>query len=566
MHWNRGERMSLFQMSVAGGVLILFIVVIRAVAIHRLPKTTFFVLWLIAALRLLLPLSIPLPGGLPVNVASISDAVRDFAAQNFVQGNEEGSSSTQAPPSFAPDVEPGEQFQATAQEIERVPVFVVVWLAGSLLLAAYFTISYLRSLQKFRMSLPDNTPYVQRWLSEHRITRPLEVRSSDLISSPLTYGILRPVILLPKKFDRSDETALQYVLAHEYIHIRRFDAITKILFAATLCVHWFNPLVWVMYVLANRDVELSCDGCVLRMLGEKEKSAYARALIRMEERKSGMSALYSHFSKNAITERIEAIMKFKKTSIAACALALVVTVGATTAFAVSSSDGNGAHSWISRDDATLIDLESINAKFSNTGTDAIQFADEADEPKLIDLTDAGSIFENGELAMVELLDDNSTGRILESAGDCFMSLENGMPMTIGVGNWKQGNTFELNSQSEKANEIKLTICSTSTGETWPYILETGTGSITFTAPYDGEFEISVENLSATNAKLSITYALNSVTNMDHMANMDSPDLQNTVHMDMTLVSVSHDDESKFTPEEWAEILKQIELGNISWED
>lgn len=566
MHWNRGERMSLFQMSVAGGVLILFIVVIRAVAIHRLPKTTFFVLWLIAALRLLLPLSIPLPGGLPVNVASISDAVQDFAAQNFVQGNEEGSSSTQAPPSFAPDVEPGEQFQATAQEIERVPVFVVVWLAGSLLLAAYFTISYLRSLQKFRMSLPDNTPYVQRWLSEHRITRPLEVRSSDLISSPLTYGILRPVILLPKKFDRSDETALQYVLAHEYIHIRRFDAITKILFAATLCVHWFNPLVWVMYVLANRDVELSCDGCVLRMLGEKEKSAYARALIRMEERKSGMSALYSHFSKNAITERIEAIMKFKKTSIAACALALVVTVGATTAFAVSSSDGNGAHSWISRDDATLIDLESINAKFSNTGTDAIQFADEADEPKLIDLTDAGSIFQNSELAMVELLDDNSTGRILESAGDCFMSLENGMPMTIGVGNWKQGNTFELNSQSEKANEIKLTICSTSTGETWPYILETGTGSITFTAPYDGEFEISVENLSATNAKLSITYALNSVTNMDHMANMDSPDLQNTVHMDMTLVSVSHDDESKFTPEEWAEILKQIELGNISWED
>ena len=553
-------------MSVAGGVLILFIVVIRAVAIHRLPKTTFFVLWLIAALRLLLPLSIPLPGGLPVNVASISDAVQDFAAQNFVQGNEEGSSSTQAPPSFAPDVEPGEQFQATAQEIERVPVFVVVWLAGSLLLAAYFTISYLRSLQKFRMSLPDNTPYVQRWLSEHRITRPLEVRSSDLISSPLTYGILRPVILLPKKFDRSDETALQYVLAHEYIHIRRFDAITKILFASTLCIHWFNPLVWVMYVLANRDVELSCDGCVLRMLGEKERSAYARALIRMEERKSGMSALYSHFSKNAITERIEAIMKFKKTSIAACALALVVTVGATTAFAVSSSDGNGAHSWISRDDATLIDLESINAKFSNTGTDAIQFADEADEPKLIDLTDAGSIFENGELAMVELLDDNSTGRILESAGDCFMSLENGMPMTIGVGNWKQGNTFELNSQSEKANEIKLTICSTSTGETWPYILETGTGSITFTAPYDGEFEISVENLSATNAKLSITYALNSVTNMDHMANMDSPDLQNTVHMDMTLVSVSHDDESKFTPEEWAEILKQIELGNISWED
>lgn len=266
-------------MSVAGGVLILFIVVIRAVAIHRLPKTTFFVLWLIAALRLLLPLSIPLPGGLPVNVASISDAVQDFAAQNFVQGNEEGSSSTQAPPSFAPDVEPGEQFQATAQEIERVPVFVVVWLAGSLLLAAYFTISYLRSLQKFRMSLPDNTPYVQRWLSEHRITRPLEVRSSDLISSPLTYGILRPVILLPKKFDRSDETALQYVLAHEYIHIRRFDAITKILFAATLCVHWFNPLVWVMLRTAEGDLERCCDQDVVKGLEPEDHSRYGQVIL-----------------------------------------------------------------------------------------------------------------------------------------------------------------------------------------------------------------------------------------------------------------------------------------------
>lgn len=66
--------------------------------------------------------------------------------------------------------------------------------------------------------------------------------------------------------------------------------------------------------------------------------------------------------------------------------------------------------------------------------------------------------------------------------------------------------------------------------------------------------------------LPLMWNLANNSNMDHMANMDSPDLQNTVHMDMTLVSVSHDDESKFTPEEWAEILKQIELGNISWED
>ena len=91
-----------------------------------------------------------------------------------------------------------------------------------------------------------------------------------MISSPLTYGILHPVILLPKKLDRNDQAALKYVLTHEYVHIRRFDAITKILFAAVLCIHWFNPLVWVMYVLANRDIELSCDAWVIRMMGEKK--------------------------------------------------------------------------------------------------------------------------------------------------------------------------------------------------------------------------------------------------------------------------------------------------------
>ena len=84
------------------------------------------------------------------------------------------------------------------------------------------------------MSIPDNTPYIQNWLTAHKISRHLAVRRSDLISSPLTYGILHPVILLPKKLDRNDQVALKYVLTHEYVHIWRFDAITKILFAAVL--------------------------------------------------------------------------------------------------------------------------------------------------------------------------------------------------------------------------------------------------------------------------------------------------------------------------------------------
>ena len=346
--------MSLFQMSVAGGVLILFIVVIRALAIHRLPKTTFLALWMIAALRLLLPFSIPLTFNIHIGLDVFSDVVQELPS-----GNIASTLPGDSPPSY--DIGTAVPSPAT----EHISTFEILWLVGVLLLAIYFSISYFRSMRKFRMSIPDNTPYIQNWLTAHQISRPLAVRSSDLISSPLTYGILHPVILLPKKLDRNDQVALKYVLTHEYVHIRRFDAITKILFAAVLCIHWFNPLVWVMYVLANRDMELSCDAWVIRMMGEKNRSSYALMLIKMEEKRSGMSALYSHFGKNAISERIEAIMKFKKTSILACAFALVLVVGATTAFATSSG------AW------QEFDLDDLNLTEGHTGT-------ETDNMKIVD--------------------------------------------------------------------------------------------------------------------------------------------------------------------------------------
>ena len=419
--------MSLFQMSVAGGVLILFIVVIRALAIHRLPKTTFLALWMIAALRLLLPLSIPMPFKIHIDLDVFSDVVPKLPSGNI---------GFPLPGEGRPAYDTGAIVPGPAAE--RISVFVILWLVGVLLLALYFSISYLRSMRKFRMSVPDNTPYIREWLNAHQIVRPIEVRSSDLISSPLTYGILHPVILLPKKLDRNDQAALKYVLTHEYVHIRRFDAITKILFAAVLCIHWFNPFVWVMYVLANRDIELSCDAWVIRMMGEKKRSSYALMLIKMEERRNGMSALCNHFGKNAISERIEAIMKFKKTSIWACILALALIAGATTAFAAARTDDN---------------MELMGLGFSTA--------------------------EVGDMEAVEI-----------------------------------GNTTLVQRVGEEGNR-----------------------------------------------------ADNRVTNIEDMAHMDvNGTMQNAQSMDITLVSVSHDDESKFTPEEWAEILKQIEQGTVHWED
>ncbi|MEY8358145.1 M56 family metallopeptidase [Anaerotruncus colihominis] len=315
--------MSLVQMTLSGGAFILFIVVVRALALHRLPKGAFLALWEMAALRLLLPFTIPLPFSLFAPAKHLP-VVGDYLAAG-------GAAVPGAPAVGIPNGTPAQAGTAPGA------VLPMVWLAGAALMAAYFTVSYVRARRRFRASTPDDTPAVRRWLAGQTLRRPLKVRQSALVSSPLTYGVLRPVILLPEDMERGDETALTYILTHEYIHIWRFDSVTKLVFAAVLCVHWFNPLAWVMYVLANRDLELSCDEWVMDTLGGREKASYALTLINMEETRSRCFSPYNHFSKLAIEERIEAIMKYKKASVLALALAVALVVGATTAFAASAS-------------------------------------------------------------------------------------------------------------------------------------------------------------------------------------------------------------------------------------
>ena len=93
---------------------------------------------------------------------------------------------------------------------------------------------------------------------------------------------------MPKTTDWENVSQLQYIFTHEYVHIRRFDTLTKLIAALALCIHWFNPFVWLMYILLNRDIELACDESIIRQLGEKSKGDYSRMLIRMEVEKTGL--------------------------------------------------------------------------------------------------------------------------------------------------------------------------------------------------------------------------------------------------------------------------------------
>lgn len=345
--------MSLLQMSFLGTVIILLIVVLRAVLINRLPKKTFLILWWIALIRLLVPFSIKSVTSIYSLLQSIySDInpVRTAQTTTFlpIHGN-------------MPEIANGLS-EAMVQRTESISILSVIWLAGLLLCFGFFAVSYIKCYREFRFSLPVENDILEAWKEKHLLKRSLSIRQTETIAAPLSYGVIRPVILMPKNTEWKNIYQLRYVLEHEYVHIRRLDMLTKLIMIAAVCIHWFNPLVWVMYILFNRDLELSCDETVVRRFGMDIKSVYATALISMEEKKSGLTPLCNSFSKNAIEERIRAIMKIKKTSKFAVMISAVLVIGVTGGFATSASSLEKNTETAQENGETTVALNEVNIR------------------------------------------------------------------------------------------------------------------------------------------------------------------------------------------------------------
>ena len=345
--------MSLLQMSFLGTVIILLIVVLRAVLINRLPKKTFLILWWIALIRLLVPFSIKSVTSIYSLLQSIySDInpVRTAQTTTFlpIHGN-------------MPEIANGLS-EAMVQRTESISILSVIWLAGLLLCFGFFAVSYIKCYREFRFSLPVENDILEAWKEKHPLKRSLSIRQTETIAAPLSYGVIRPVLLMPKNTEWKNIYQLRYVLEHEYVHIRRLDMLTKLIMIAAVCIHWFNPLVWVMYILFNRDLELSCDETVVRRFGMDIKSVYATALISMEEKKSGLTPLCNSFSKNAIEERIRAIMKIKKTSKFAVIISAVLVICVTGGFATSASSLEKKTETAQENGETTVALNEVNIR------------------------------------------------------------------------------------------------------------------------------------------------------------------------------------------------------------
>lgn len=377
--------MNLLELTLQGGVLIGAILLLRLLGRYRLPGWTFRILWGIALARLLIPVALPFPWNV---YAGLERLLSPEAAQPIP--SESGALVQALPVPPASDL-PGRDMPSAPQEPAwsgaaqtapmEIPWPAILWLAGAVLLAVAFVVSYRRSVAVFRTALPLTHPAINRWRQCYPVLRGVPIRRCDRIRSPLTYGLIRPVILLPKGVD-CDQEEVGYILLHEGTHIKHRDAWWKLFLAAALCIHWFNPLVWCMYVWANRDLERCCDESVVRRCGLEARSEYALTLLKWEARRGGLLPLCSNFGTPILKERVVFIMKLKKQSAAAIALALVLVTGTTVAFATSPAPEMAGKASVSQETQNQTpDTASPDAAKPNTIIAAAGVKPELDSPK-----------------------------------------------------------------------------------------------------------------------------------------------------------------------------------------
>lgn len=288
---------AVLNMSLTAIPVILAVMLVRMI-LKRVPKMFSYLLWAVVLFRLLCPISVTsglsLLGALDaptVPSSTVGTTVQYVRPMPLRPESVEPQSVMPQEPQTAPPAPlpaaPPEQKHLTAMEL-----FSWIWLLGLVLLIAYSTSSLLRLHRKLMGSLRlrDN------------------IYLSDEAETAFVMGILRPRIYLPSTIQEQEQ---QYILLHEQHHIRRGDPVWKLLAFLALAVHWFNPLVWISFVLAARDMEMSCDEAVVRKLGAGIRVDYSQSLLNLAAGRRLITAPLA-FGEGDTRSRVTNVLNWKK--------------------------------------------------------------------------------------------------------------------------------------------------------------------------------------------------------------------------------------------------------------
>ena len=294
----------LVNISITASWVVLAVVVIRF-CLKKAPKWLSCALWGVVALRLVFPFSLEselslIPSTQTINPSAIYNDSFEVdtgfsAVDNAVNGTVENTvvnTVNNTVDSTVNSLKENADVSVT-EGVGIAGIIAFVWLIGMFAMAGYAFISFLRLKLKLRTA----------------VKKEGNIYQSESVGSPFVLGLLRPRIYMPYKTDEAD---IPLVVAHEKAHIKRFDHIIKPLGYLLLSVHWFNPLMWVAYILLCRDIEAACDEKVIKELGEDVRKSYSTALLNASISRRSVAACPLAFGEVGVKERIKVVMNYKK--------------------------------------------------------------------------------------------------------------------------------------------------------------------------------------------------------------------------------------------------------------
>ena len=282
------------NMSMTGSIVILLVMLARLI-LKRSPKIFSYALWAVVLFRLLCPVAFTAPVSVlnalepKVQEASESTSVIYFIPAEANQNPD----FTFVPAENQSGTEPVQVEEPEHTRLDLMTVASYVWLAGTGIMIAYSVIQYVR----LRLKLIGAMAYSGN------------VYRADYIDTPFVMGILSPKIYLPSDVPTNER---KYIIAHERHHIRRCDHIIKLLAYFALCIHWFNPLVWAAFILAGKDMEMSCDEAVIRKMGSQIRAVYSASLLRLATHKKIIAGMPLAFGEGDTKGRVRNMAKWKK--------------------------------------------------------------------------------------------------------------------------------------------------------------------------------------------------------------------------------------------------------------
>ena len=308
---------AVLNMSLTGSLVILPVLLVRLL-LKRFPKIFSYALWSVVLFRLLCPLSFSAPVSfLNMLKPETRAAAPGTTVVSFLPGDAPAFS--EAPAQRVPAA----QSPREPRHLDRKTLIPELWLSGVAVLGLSGLGQYLRLRKKLVEAVP-----LERG-----------IYWADQIDTPFVLGVFRPRIYLPSNLPAQE---LPYILAHERHHIRRGDHIWKLLAYCALCIHWFDPLVWVAFVLAGKDMEMSCDEAVIRQLGPQIRGDYSASLLRLATGKKKIAVTPLAFGQGDTKGRVLNMAKWKKPKVWVSLLCFLVCGAVLVACAVNPKEKGNA--------------------------------------------------------------------------------------------------------------------------------------------------------------------------------------------------------------------------------